>query len=54
MAQWQSACNAGDVGQEDPLEEEIATHTCILTWKIPRTEEPAGLQSVESPRVEHD
>ena len=36
------------LGQEDPLEEEMATHTSILAWEIPRTEEPGGLQSVES------
>ena len=33
------------MGQEDPLEEEIATHSIILTWKISWTEEPGGLQS---------
>ena len=32
------------VGQEDPLEEEMATHSSILAWEIPRTEEPDGLQ----------
>ena len=32
-------------GQEDPLEKEMATHTSILTWEIPWTEEPGGLQS---------
>ena len=36
------------LGQEDPLEEEMATHTSILACEIPRTEEPGGLQSVES------
>ena len=36
------------LGQEDPLEEEMATHTSILTWRIPRTEEPGGLQSTGS------
>ena len=34
------------LGQEDPVEEEMATHFSILAWKIPRTEEPAGLQSM--------
>ena len=34
------------LGQEDPLEEEIATHSSILAWEIPWTEEPAGLQSM--------
>ena len=39
---------------EDPLEKEMATHSSILAWKIPWTEEPGGLQSVESQRVRHD
>ena len=34
------------LGQEDPLEEEMATHSSILAWKIPQTEEPGGLQPV--------
>ena len=34
------------LGQEDPLEEEMATHSSILAWKIARTEEPGGLQSM--------
>ena len=34
------------LGQEDPLEEEIATHSSILAWRIPWTEEPGGLQSI--------
>ena len=42
------------LGWEDPLEEEMATHSCILAWKIPRTEEPRGLQSRGSRRVGHD
>ena len=42
------------LGWEDPLEEEMATHSCILAWKIPRTEEPSGLQSRGSRRVGHD
>ena len=42
------------LGREDPLEKEMATHSSILAWKIPRTEEPGGLQSVVSQRVEHD
>ena len=40
----------GSCGQEDPLEEEIATHSSILAWKIPRTEDPGGLQSMGSQR----
>ena len=41
-------------GQEDPLEEVMATHFSILAWEIPWTEGPAGLQSTGSLRVEHD
>ena len=36
---------------EDPLEKEMATHSSILAWRIPQTEEPGRLQSVESQRV---
>jgi len=39
---------------EDPLEEGMATHFSILAWRIPRTEEPGGLQSKGSQRVEHN
>ena len=42
------------LGREDPLEEEMATHSSILAWRMPWTEEPYGLQSVESQRVGHD
>ena len=42
------------LGQEDALEKERATHSSILAWRIPWTEEPAGLQSIESQRVGHD
>ena len=42
------------LGQEDPLEEGMATHASIFTWKIPWTEEPGGLQSMGSQRVRHD
>ena len=41
-------------GQEDLLEKEMATHSSILTWRIPWAEEPGGLQRVGSPRVRHD
>ena len=51
----ESACNAGDtgdvvltMGQEYSLEEEMATHFSILAWRIPETEEPCELQSMES------
>ena len=53
-----SARNAGDpvrfLGQEDPLEKEMATHSSTLAWKIPWTEEPERLQSVGLQRVGHD
>ena len=42
------------LGWEDPLEEEMATHSSTLAWEIPRTEEPGGLQSMGSQRVRHD
>ena len=42
------------LGQEDPLEEDMATHSSILTWRIPWTEESGGLQSIGSQRVGHD
>ena len=42
------------LGQEDPLEEGLATHFNILAWRTPWTEEPGGLQSMESQRVGHD
>ena len=42
------------LGQEDPLEEDIETHSSILAWRIPWTEEPGGLQSIGSQRVGHD
>ena len=42
------------LGWEDPLEEGVATHSSILAWRIPWTEEPVGLQSIESQRVRHD
>ena len=41
------------LGQEDPLQEEMATHSGILSGKIPWIEEPGGLQSIGSQRVEH-
>ena len=45
---------AGSLGQEDPLEKEMAIHFSILAWRIPWTEEPEGLQSLGWQRVEHD
>ena len=53
--------NAGDLrdvgsslGQEDPMEEGMATHSSILAWRIPGTEEPGGLQSIVSQKVGYD
>ena len=53
--------NAGSIrdmvpflGWEDPLEESMATHSSILAWRIPGTEDPNGLQSVGSQRAGHD
>ena len=53
--------NAGDardmglsLGWEDPLEEDVATHSCFLAWEILWTEEPGGLQSMGLQRVGHD
>ena len=42
------------LGQEDPMEKGMATHSSILAWRIPWTEEPGGLQSMGSQRVRHD
>ena len=42
------------LGQEDPLEKEMATHSGILAWEIPWTEEPGMLKSVGSQRIGHD
>ena len=54
----ESACNVGDLGLNPglgrSLEKGMATHSSILAWRIPWTEEPGGLQSMGSKRVEHD
>ena len=42
------------LGLEDPLEQEMATHSSILAWRIPGTEEPSGLQFMGLQRVRHD
>ena len=42
------------LGWEDPLEKGMTTHSTILTWRIPWTEESGGLQSIGSQRVRHD
>ena len=53
----ESACSAKTwvqfLGREDPLEKEMATHSSILAWKIPWTEEPGGLQSMGSLKARH-
>ena len=63
VAQWgkESACSAGNaetwvwsLGQDDPLEEDMATHPSILAWKIPWTEDPGRLQSIGSQRLGHN
>ena len=49
--------NAGDIrdmGQEDPLEKSMTAHSSVLAWRIPRAEEPGGLQSIGSQGVGHD
>ena len=54
----ETACNAGDLGSIPgsgrPLEEEMATHSSILAWRIPWTKEPAELQFMGLQRVGHD
>ena len=45
---------ARSLGRENPLEEDMATHSSILAWKIPWTKEPGGLQSIGSQKVRHD
>ena len=49
-----SACNAGDLGGEDPLEKKMAAHSSILAWKTPWTEKPGRLQFMGLQRVRHD
>ena len=51
-AMWETQVRS--LGQEEPLEEEMATHSSILAWRIPWTEEPDGLQSTGSQRVRYD
>ena len=63
VGQWQRIClpmqekqetSVWSLGQEDPLEQEMATHPSILAWEVPRIEEPCGLQSMGLHRVRHD
>ena len=51
-AVWETRVQS--LGQEDPLEKEMATHSSTLAWKIPWMEEPGGLQSMGSQRVGQD
>ena len=51
-AMWETWVRS--LGQEDPLEKEMATHSSTLAWRIPWTEEPGGLQSMGSQRVRQD
>ena len=51
-AMWETWVQS--LGWEDPLQKEMATHSSILAWRIPRTEEPGGLQSMGSQRVGHN
>ena len=51
-ATWETQVHS--LGRDDPLEKEMATHSSILAWKIPRTEEPGRLQSMGLKRVGHD
>ena len=51
-AMWETL--VGSLGQKDPLEKEMATHSSTLAWKITCTEEPGRLQSMWSQRVGHD
>ena len=52
LAMWETWVRS--LGREDPLEEEMATHSSILAWKIPWMEECGRLQSMGSQRVRHD
>ena len=60
MARWQRILlsmqnmQVRSLGQEDPLEEGMATHSSILAWRIPWTDKPGRLQSLGSHRVGHD
>ena len=51
-AMWETQVES--LGREDPLEKEMATHSSILAWRIPWTEEPGRLHSTGSQRVGHD
>ena len=54
VAQWMQEIEIESLRREDPLEEGMATHSSISAWRVPRTEEPGGLQSMGSHRVRQD
>ena len=60
MAQWERIClpmqemRVRSLGREDPLKKEMTTHSNILAWEIPWTEESGGLHCTELKRVRHD
>ena len=51
-AVWETGVQS--LGQEDPLGKGMTTHSRVLAWRIPRTEEPGGLQSMGSQSIGHD
>ena len=53
MSAYNAETQVQSLGWEDPLEKEMATHSSILAWRIPLTEEPGRLQSTGSQRVGH-
>ena len=54
MSAYNVETGVQSLGQEDPLEKEMATHSSTLAWKIPWTEKPGRLQSMGSQRVGHN
>ena len=52
LAMWETWVQS--LGREEPMEKEVATHSSIVAWRIPRKEEPGGLWSMGSQRVGHD
>ena len=50
----ESACTAGSLDQEYPLEKRMTTHSSIFAWEIPSTQEPGGLQSMGCQRIGHN
>ena len=54
LREYRVCLHVGDLGLEGPLEKKMATLSSILAWKIPWTEEPGGLQSMESQGIRHE